>query len=542
MFVQKVNREIMGEMKSKIFLLLIILSGWLVPGLRAQYVRTETYPTERERRMRYALDDWLSYMQTNHVNSIAVGTNYIYFGTLDGGILRYQLFQNYWDYPFTTSNGLPSNRVLTVAYDQGTGYLWAITESDNRIDTCIFKPAEQEWLCQAEADYWPYTFPGVPTGPDTGIGYNVFYPREKIYQLPSYFADGGYTLTGDWIILDEHFDEFPVTGFLRDNWERMWFVIEGLGMGIGNTMSQRLKVVPLGLTEISPRTLQYQYDDLWIAGEPRQGREIKGIVRWRDDDGGWEYYQARWIANLPSDNVADIEVTGDSVWFATDWGVSLFNIAKNEWKNFSVREGLFNQVVQDLQVCGSKLYIGTIQGLNVLDLSSGLIKRIKDKPIHLATIYQLACQQDTVWAATNRGILRFRSPSQGWEAVPIRAAIQDLPTLSVEVFEDEVWFTSPGGVFWYNTRADKWESFPQIGMELQGPFSDLAVNAVSVWVSTPEGLLKFDRERHYWRLFTVEDGLLDNECHRLLLDGDFIWVANRSGITQFYWNNPHRID
>jgi hypothetical protein len=47
---------------------------------------------------------------------------------------------------------------------------------------------------------------------------------------------------------------------------------------------------------------------------------------------------------------------------------------------------------------------------------------------------------------------------------------------------------------------------------------------------------------NYWKILTTDDGLLSNECYRLLLDGDYIWIANREGITQFYWNNPARID
>jgi len=144
-------------LKNRVFWLLIFII-WSEPELGmlyAQYIRRETFASEQERRARYALDDWISYLEIERINSMAVGHSYLYIATENGGILRYELFQRYWDYPYTTSNGLSSNRILEVAYDLDNSLLWAVTE----IDTCIFKPAEREWYCQSERSLWPFTYP-----------------------------------------------------------------------------------------------------------------------------------------------------------------------------------------------------------------------------------------------------------------------------------------------------------------------------------------------------------------------------------------------
>ncbi len=47
---------------------------------------------------------------------------------------------------------------------------------------------------------------------------------------------------------------------------------------------------------------------------------------------------------------------------------------------------------------------------------------------------------------------------------------------------------------------------------------------------------------NFWKIFTPMDGLLSVPCYRLLLDGNYLWIANQFGITQFYWNNPQRMD
>ena len=521
-----------------LMLTVIIFISQMIP-LHAQYVRRDEFRTEEQRRQQYALDDWISYMSGKQIVSVDIGVNYIYFATLDGGILRYRLYQNYWDYPFTTSSGLPSNRVTDVVYDDNNSYLWAVTESD----TSIFLPAQQEWLSKSQATSWFYTFPRKkmpqPEGP---LEKNIYYPRRYLNKLPNYFANGPWTVIENWQIMDENFDTYTITGFFMDNWERIWFTIDDLGIGIGGTLIGRFDVVPFGLPNITPKVTTFQYNDLWIGGTPKPGPERPGIASWQDQDGNWQYYQARWISNLPSDNVRDIAINGDSVWFATDYGLSLYDTRRNRWKSFDLAEGLWSRDVLDLMIYRKKLYIGTDRGLNILDLPTGILKRDKGEEILLATFNRVTVEQDTLWAATERGIYKRAVDGTTWITVYSNASINEVPAFAVTSFEKELWFTSTGGVFWYDTVKKKWEDFPQLGLEISPPFFDIAVNRKSVWVSTPEGLLKYNREMNYWKIFTTDDGLLSNECFRLLLDGDYIWIANREGITQFYWNNPARID
>ncbi|NIT59066.1 MAG: hypothetical protein GWN00_23435, partial [Aliifodinibius sp.] len=296
-----------------ILLILVPLSLW------PQYVRRERFANEQERRMFYDLDDWISYKKSRIFSSVTIGSHYIYFGTKDGGILRYQFLENYWDYPFTTSNGLPSNRILDLVYDKSTSFLWAITPGD----VAIFNPASEEWIRKSEASSWTYQFP------DTGDGNNSrdiprerFRGRGELQNLPHFFANGDYSIIGDWILMDRHFQEFPITGYVRDRYDRIWFVINGFGIGQGDLYSQRADFYEIGLPDISPRTIAYQYDDIWIGGIGRtRSRDTRpGIARWPYNRSGWEYFQARWISHLPRDDVNDIAVDGDSIWFATEYG------------------------------------------------------------------------------------------------------------------------------------------------------------------------------------------------------------------------------
>ena len=515
-------------------LLLFILLPLL---LSAQYVRHSSFGSEQQRRMQYALDDWISYLGAREFGNIAAGPKYLYFATLDGGIWRYHIYDNYWDYPYTTSNGLPDNRVEKVAYDPESGLLWAFTPDDE----AVFNFASEEWLSKSEASYWPYRL-SEPDNNEQRGGKEQFYGREALDNLPGIFANGDFSILTDWILMDRDFQEFPIDGYLRDRYDRLWMPVKGFGIGEAELYTQRADFYRMGLPAIEPRAIAYQGDDIWIGGIARGDGGLPGIARWPYQGPGWDYFRARFISRLPSDNVNDIAIQGDSVWFATDYGVSLYDSGNDRWSNYNLDKGLISNDVSDVEILGRYLYAATDQGISRISLLSGGVERIKERRFINLPFYRLAAQGDTLWAATFRGIYRYSDQSAEWQLVPARAAISDLEITAVGTYGDEIWFASSSGIMRLDRRSGEWESFPQIGFEIRPPYRDIQVNSAAVWVATPDGLLKFDKERRYWRLFDTSDGLLSNNCRRLLLDGDYIWIVSDAGITQFYWNNPQRSD
>ncbi|MFQ5584092.1 MAG: hypothetical protein ACE5GL_06625, partial [Calditrichia bacterium] len=186
-----INKILKNNFCLRIVILAVIILFPLIDSAAAQYVRKESFPTEKSRRQRYQLDDWLSYLNVRDITSVAMDQDYLYMGTKRGGILRYKYYEDEWDYPFTTSNGLPDNRILDVAYDWSRSILWAVTKTD----TAVFDLASQEWLAQSEANYWPYQFPFLedrtPHSTEE-IVYGKLYGRESLKVLPVFFANGDY--------------------------------------------------------------------------------------------------------------------------------------------------------------------------------------------------------------------------------------------------------------------------------------------------------------------------------------------------------------
>ncbi len=506
----------------------------------AQYVRKENFRTEHDRRLKYALDDWVSYTSSNRFSSMTVGTHYIYIGTKGGGILRYHIYDNYWDYPFTTSNGLPSNQVENVVFDPKTSFLWAVTPND----VAIYNFTSREWIRRSETPGWPYQFPETGTSQDPNdIRKERFLDREALFNLPGFFANGSFSITGEWTLIDDFtFDEYPIVGYLRDRFDRIWFLVDGFGIGEGQFFSRRVNFYRVGLPDFSPRAIAYQGDDLWFGGIGKERQGVSAIALWPYNQAGWHYFQARRINRLPRDDVNDIVADGDSVWFATEFGVLLYDAAEDKWRNWGLGQGVVSHTVWDVEILGNYLYAATDQGISRINRFSGKGERIKDLRFSNLPTYRLALQNDTLWAATFRGIFRYINTIGDWELVEAKSAIQDINVTAVDVYQNEVWFAAHGGIFGLNLDTDEWQSFNQIAFEIDYPYMDIKVNDKSVWVATPNGLLKYDKIRQDWRLFTRQDGLLSNICYQLLLDGDYIWIANELGYTQFYWNSPRRSD
>ena len=507
---------------------------------QAQYVRTERYQTEHDRRLQYALDDWISYTSSTRFTSMAAGTHYIYFGTKDGGILRYHIYDNYWDYPFTVSNGLPSNHVENVAFDVKTSFLWAVTPND----VAIFNPTAKEWIRRSETPGWPYQFPETGTSADPNNPEKErFFDRDALFELPGFFANGSYSITGEWTLLDNFtFDEFPITGYLRDRFDRIWFLVDNFGIGVGLFFSRRIDFYRVGLPDFSPRALAYQGNDLWFGGIGRERRGTPAIALWPYNDSGWQYFQARRISRLPRDDVNAIATDGDSMWFATEFGVSLYDAREDDWRNWGLGQGIVSQTVLDIKVLGDFVYAATEQGISRINRFTGKGERVKDPRFTNLPFYRLAVQNDTLWAATFRGIFRYIDSIKDWELVEANTAVQDINVTAVGVYENEVWFAAHGGVFWLDVNTGRWQSFTQIAFEINLPYTDIKVDDKNAWVATIDGLLRYNKEKQDWRLFTRQDGLLSNICYQLLLDGDYIWVANEGGFTQFLWNSDFRSD
>jgi len=174
-------------------------------SLRAQVVHTKNF----DRFSRYEISDWITYAPASYVTSVDVGDTYVYFGTRDGGILRYNLYEKMWDFPYTTSSGLRSNHIKDLVFsyvDDGSQnwqshVLYALT--DKGIDEYI--PAFEYWRPAYAKSLPPKKHPTSQDIQDFKKQGDFLFPefyRPKNKELPDFFMERNYMFRMPNEILD----------------------------------------------------------------------------------------------------------------------------------------------------------------------------------------------------------------------------------------------------------------------------------------------------------------------------------------------------
>jgi len=482
----------------------------------------------------YHIEDWVSYAPALEITSLEADHNYIYFGTAKGGILRYHRYQNRWDFPFTTSSGLSSNTILQLAYNDQEDFLYARTPTG--ID--VYKPAEAYWrpsLLQMSENptFVPYT-----------ANRDFRFPpgaRPKNDDLPDFFTDIGMMYHLGGIIQDANLRQFNFTDRITDQMQRIWIGTDGIGPMMADLYSRNLEWIPRSIPNISPRDVFIDQDYMWIGGLHTPGR-ISGLALWDRDDDNWYYYEAPYLSGLYYDQVLCIEGDENCVLFATDHGLSYFNYKKDQWKSFTMADGLEGERINDVIIKSGYAFIGTESGFNWLDLSSLYIYELDQTTLDNYSINQLAIRGEIIWAATYGGLYSINLSEEKIEFHASRGAMPDQNLQAIEIIDDKIWLANERGIAYWDLRTDKWKSFPGLSLSRYLPpaeyrvvIRDIDATENSVWFATNFGLLKYDQIKNLWFLYTVKDGLISNNIYHIDTEGEYLWISTDEGITRFSW-------
>jgi len=524
----------------------------------------------------YKPGDWVSYSMMRLVRSLAVGREHVYFGTT-GGVTRYNFYANRWDEPWTVSNGLADNYIITVAYDMNTDYFWCST----RQGVSLYRSTFQRWENIFKEDLglspdeeiasigfdtyhvWLETMNGTlfkatnqqtaferAVNSDVPVNTIEWFGRRVTHltELPLLTMSGGYFFDQDGYIKDYRLNKYDVTCFIRDRWNTYWVGSWGAGVGKADTRIELLEMMPFGL--FSENVTAVKMDDeyrIWIGGHG-YWEEESGITRWDSENNEWIYFQSRFLGDLKSDQVSAIALDEPYVWFATDYGVAYFNDDENEWRTFDTGNGLADNIVNDVETDGEIVWMATEKGVSQLIKANMGQKdfRIMDfvpRDIHRMAAYDIALMSHLLWIGTEFGLYVYdlQTKTGGFENES--DGPQNNAITVVECFQDkEVWVGFRDGIQVFDVASQQWLGSPE-----RQRFDNREVNFIeaddhSVWVATTGGALRYDRDRKRWIEFTTTDGLISNHVNAIMLDGDYVWFGTDAGLTKFYWNDPNRID
>lgn len=532
-------------------------------------------PKIRGTNSKYQQGDWVSYGVTRFVNAIAVGQQYVYFGTT-GGITRYDFFANRWDTPFTTSNGLSDNYVTAVAYDASTGFLWCA----NRSGISYYHPSAERWNNEFKEEIGIPSFDNVVsigigtndiyflteggrwfrgnkfgggfiaplTGADSGNG-EIAWFGERAYAHPPfalYLMNDGYFFRPEGFVSDYRLREGPVTAAVTDHWGRIWMGTWRFGALKGDIRSETLEMIPFGLYSPRVDAIAIDKNGIWFGGKNTLTGE-SGLTYWDQRRQRWTYFESQFDAALLSDEIERLVIQGDTLFCATRFGVSLFDLRRHEWSRIPVSFGLAHEMVHDVVPDGKYLWIATEGGLNLLDITtlktdSIVIVDVAPQALTGVPVWDLEVTDTEVWAATAYGLYLYRLDLQEGRFISHKEGPIGEPVYCLNRFEKELWLGGDGSVYLFNLQKRKWATGPARNRVLRSPVHAIVAGEQAVWAGTDLGVYKFNRKTNDWVLFDRSDGLLDSQVNAIVIDGEYVWFGTPQGVTAFYWNDPHRID
>jgi len=214
-----------------------------------------------------------------------------------------------------------------------------------------------------------------------------------------------------------------------------------------------------------------------------------GVNRYDRNVQKWELFTT--ADGLVSNDVNCIDVewreklwgkrSGESVWFGTDSGISVYNKRTKKWRAFTIKDGLIDNNVRDISARGDYVWIATPKGVSVYDKKKGRWAHHPRLPgIVNGEITCIYHDYRYAWVGTTAGLARYNIKEKEWE-----------------------YFTKRGS-FWIGPAGGKRPVDKKFGIlasrNILSPFPDDRINSIDgneryVYIGTNNGLMRYEISR-----------------------------------------------
>jgi len=246
-----------------------------------------------------------------------------------------------------------------------------------------------------------------------------------------------------------------------------------------------------------------------------------------EEDGKLPYVYTNWKHftvkdGLPNDHIFAVRAVGSKVWIGTEDGLACYDKRTGKIRSWREKDGLPWRVVSSLDVNPKtgELWIGLFGGGLVRfsggrfdhfhQLNSGLVNDV---------VYGVAVENDNIWAATTAGASRYNTVSKKWTIYTEKnAPMEEIWNYGVSYDDGKVYLGIWGsGVLEFDVATEKWKDYldPDGEMEIDLYRDDGIVHVITtgtsyvegiLWVSSYFGMCRYDG-RHWRGYYAHETGL-----------------------------------
>ncbi|MCC6476656.1 hypothetical protein IT157_06325 [bacterium] len=542
----------------------------------------------------FAPGDWTSWRDFRGARSMDAGGHDLFVATA-GGILSYDLDRRRWLDPqvmgYGSGQAVPIDDPLLVLYDEETDYLWVATYEN----LLRYQRGMEKWDI-VRAFPWPAGHRPVNIGAG---GRSLFVETIPIQVFEEIFAPGnpipdplwtqyvtrysgdrylgnlmlasptdpvptdtrwrglvtkipldharppaGFPiifppLPFEWMpegtLYDQRNRAYPITDWLTDRWSYFWTTHWGAGVMRTDLRSGRGELQMTGPAGNDIRAMLLTKDSTWMGGE--NDGDFEGISVADRDMLEWSYFSRRDDQQIRSTSVNDFAETSTRIFVATSDGLLAYTPKSKSWKRYDVQDGLHSQQVNALVVTHGKLWIGTSDGLAVMDLQTNIITRIPQQGFLLSGIRDLAADGTQIWVGTQGGLASVSVTTHEVSVQALDPGLINLPVVSVSLFGSELWLATEQGVMHRSSNGDTESWLSDVWLKESEPQCILASDPY-IWVGTDNGLWRHNVATNEWISYSRSDGLVDNRVYCIEEDGGDLLIGTASGLTRFSWNRP----
>ena len=348
---------------------------------------------------KYRPFDWLVFKESGKILSLSEGYEFLYIATEKGGICRYNLYSNQYDFPITRAQGLISDEVSSVHFDQDTGILWASTngfiqysytrEADwtsiDFDDLGLRKNDRINRMGNSENYIWAqansvYVKMDKSSGVLAGIfpipdelkiqwsGSDINNNLNKILDaLQSYNVMAGWNFSGTKII-DKYGRYIDIISFLDGKHNNIWLGTSDGTLFQGSKVMETFFPSDFGIRGTNISALDINGDNLWIGSKDYNiGR---GISKLNISNFQSDHYDFDITINMDLTEVHSIYNNQREIWVGGNGVVLYYNFEDNYWRTLGEDRGVPNSEITCIVGDSNYVWMGSEYGIRRFSLET----------------------------------------------------------------------------------------------------------------------------------------------------------------------------
>jgi len=375
---------------------------------------------------------------------------------------------------------------------------------------------------------WTSTFdiPTLPSG------------DKHVLAPPVLFPPFGFDYDGNGGLVDPQARKYSISVMVDDGAGTLWIGTWGLGLFRAGSSSKVVEPLPFGLLQDAVYALHEDDSTLYIAGPAYTSRRT-GITALDLRTNSFTYFESGPEFDLPAEDVQCMDIAGSRLVIGTRQG--LFDVDKESGRvnvridrNLKIKTADFTAVT----LVGDSVFAGTTDGLMLLVGKAEAVTSATSAALSGHMIYDLDLVRDQLWIGSEVGAYRLSLTTGKLQKFQDPDRLLFNRVLDITSADHSLWLSSDGGAV--RVDLDSGTTTPYRLSSRRTGARAIAANDQIAALASDQGLAIIFLDGDHWntRELSTFDGLLSPYVYALLLDGESLWAGTDKGLSRIKWSSP----